>query len=132
MKTTNVKKLFLLIAVIPALVFFSCVSAAVPSGIEGSYTGILPCADCEGIQTRIQLEGNGTYILETFYLEEEPELFEETGRFTVSQNILTLEGLEGKSTPFLYVVGEDTLTQLDMEGNPITGDLADNYILRRE
>ncbi|MDR1317601.1 MAG: copper resistance protein NlpE [Spirochaetales bacterium] len=133
MKITNRKKIVLLTAVILTLAFFSCVSTAAPSSIEGSYSGILPCADCEGIQTRIRLEGNGTYILQARYLGKSTELFEEAGRFTInSQNILTLEGLDGKPALPRYVVGADTLTQLDMEGNPITGSLADNYILKRE
>ena len=30
-----------------------------------------------------------------------------------------------------YKVGENTLTQLDLDGNEISGELAENYILRK-
>ena len=35
---------------------------------EGTYRGILPCADCEGIETKITLSANGTYEYKASYL----------------------------------------------------------------
>lgn len=32
---------------------------------QGTYQGILPCANCEGIATMLVLEPNGTYVMRT-------------------------------------------------------------------
>jgi uncharacterized lipoprotein NlpE involved in copper resistance len=37
-----------------------------------------------------------------------------------------------KDSPNRYLVGENTLTQLDMEGNKITGNMADQYVLKKQ
>lgn len=47
------------------------------------WEGVLPCADCRGIQTRLELrrsQGQQTYRLEEFYLGDgEPSRFEQHG-----------------------------------------------------
>lgn len=45
-------------------------------------------------------------------------------------NTITFDGLQNQ--PNQYFVGENTLTQLDMNGNKITGNLASNYILQKQ
>jgi uncharacterized lipoprotein NlpE involved in copper resistance len=129
------KKLFMLLAAALLIqVLVSCATEFTPSTIAGTYTGILPCADCEGISTRIELKQNGSYTLENRYLGKPEELFVQyRGSFSVSKgNILTLHGMTEQSAPASYVIGKDTLTQLDMDGNVITGILADLYILKKE
>ena len=56
---------------------------------------------------------------------------EEKGKYTwnAAGNTIILDGV--KDAPNQYFVGENTLTQLDMEGNKITGDMADLYILKK-
>lgn len=96
---------------------------------SGKYTGILPCADCEGIQTQVTLFADSTYKLDWQYMNKENASFSETGTFqwNESDSLITLNNTEG--APSYYKVGKNTLTQLDMEGKVITGDLAGNYVL---
>ncbi|MBF2057702.1 MAG: copper resistance protein NlpE N-terminal domain-containing protein [Cyanobacterium sp. T60_A2020_053] len=96
---------------------------------NGEYLGILPCGSCAGIKTEILLNPDLTYRLRRQYLGKNENFFETTGNFTwnTQGNIITLEGLENE--PTRYLVGENRLFQLDMEGNIIVGDLADKYIL---
>ena len=35
----------------------------------GRYAGLLPCADCEGIQTQLTLNADKTYVLEEHYVK---------------------------------------------------------------
>ncbi|MDR0379793.1 MAG: copper resistance protein NlpE, partial [Candidatus Accumulibacter sp.] len=49
-----------------------------------------------------------------------------TFRWDKGRNVIALDA---ENFPPYYRVGEDRLIQMDMEGNPITGDLADNYVL---
>jgi heat shock protein HslJ len=96
----------------------------------GTYTGVIPCADCSGIQTTIELTENETYKLVQTYLDKEDGHFDSSGKFTWNQegNTVTL----GKGDDMMqFQVGEGMLIMLDREGNEITGDLAENYILAK-
>lgn len=97
----------------------------------GTYSGTVPCADCEGIATRLTINDDGTYEMQTQYLAKSDELFVAEGSFEWQEdgNHIVLIALEG--APMIYQVGENHLRQRDMEGKPITGDLADNYVLRK-
>jgi len=98
----------------------------------GTYKGILPCADCKGIETALILNNDNTYSYKTKYLGKgEGKVFVQKGSFTWDETggVISLSGMEGK--PYLYKVGENTLTQLDIEGYAITGKLASMYILKK-
>jgi copper homeostasis protein (lipoprotein) len=97
---------------------------------QGTYLGVLPCADCEGIKTRIVLNKDLSFIIETSYLGKEPKVFQTKGAFTWDENggIITL----GETEKQMYLVGENKLIHLDKNGKKITGDLADKYILKKE
>ena len=99
--------------------------------IEGTYIGILPCADCEGIKIELRLNKDLTYINRSRYIGKEGKINENKGSYTWNNegNTITLSGI--KNAPSQYLVGENTLTQLDMAGNKITGKLAEKYILRK-
>ena len=99
--------------------------------IEGTYIGILPCADCEGIKIEIRLNKDLTYIQRSRYIGKEGKINENSGSYTWNSegNTISFSGI--KNAPSQYLVGENTLTQLDMAGNKITGKLAEKYILRK-
>lgn len=99
--------------------------------ILGTYKGTLPCADCEGIETEITLQGDETYTKRTKYLGKDNKVHEEIGDYTWKEdgNTLILEGID--SDPVEYMVTETSLIQLDMQGNRITSDLSDKYILKK-
>jgi len=104
-------------------------SSATSLDWEGVYRGVVPCADCEGIETTVTLARNGSYRLETRYLGKSDTRFEHQGVFTWNPegNVITLEGLQNR--PSRYLVSENHLVQLDLEGKRITGPLADRYRL---
>ncbi|MCL4640812.1 MULTISPECIES: copper resistance protein NlpE [Olivibacter] len=99
--------------------------------VVGIYKGVLPCADCEGINTELELKADSTYTLKNSYLGKgDSQSFEEDGRYVwIDGSTIELKG--GRDAPGKYFVGENTLTQLDMNGDKITGALADKYILRK-
>jgi len=101
---------------------------------EGVYTGIVPCADCEGIQTTLILREGLNYRLETIYLGKAGETQTRSGTFAwnASGHIVTLENVDETSFPAYYAVGENHVLQLDLKGNKIEGDLADNYRLIKD
>ncbi|MCH7408592.1 copper resistance protein NlpE [Belliella sp. DSM 111904] len=98
----------------------------------GIYSGMLPCADCEGIETTIELESGNSYVKKTIYLgKKDQQIFESSGTFSWLEDGNTII-LEGEDEPNKYLVGENVLFHLDMEGKRITGDLADKYRLVKE
>ena len=96
---------------------------------SGTYEGILPCADCEGIKTIMKINNDNTYFVKEIYLGKNTTAFESKGYFRWDD--------KGQSISFSdtnrhdYFVGENTLTHLDSYGNKILGALADNYILTK-
>ncbi|ASF45554.1 copper resistance protein NlpE [Methylovulum psychrotolerans] len=98
----------------------------------GVYYGFTPCADCKGVKTSLALNSNGSYILMTQNVGKSDREFVEKGKFTWHEDTKTII-LTPRNSPNSrhYLVGEDTLTQLDSNGSVITGKNADGYILRR-
>jgi len=52
---------------------------------EGTYTGVLPCADCEGIETVIKLSKDLTYSMTSKYIGKSSKTFEGKGSFSWSK-----------------------------------------------
>ncbi len=96
----------------------------------GTFKGTLPSASGEGMEVTLTLNDD-TYKISTKYVSHPEQTFESSGKFTWDQNgsIITLENEE---TPNKYFVGENQLYHLDVNGNRITGDLADRYILKKK
>jgi len=100
---------------------------------SGVYTAVLPCADCEGIQTTIVLNSNNTFELRTKYLGRSAEEFVQQGDFVWNEmgNIITLLGVDATVMPTQYLVGETRLFQLDMDGNRMPSDVEARYTLEK-
>ena len=92
----------------------------------GEYNGTLPCASCPGIQTTIRINDDQSFEKTTLYLEsdDQPETTTGTFQWNADGSRITLDGNT-------YLVGENQLILLDAEGNRITGELADTYILQK-
>lgn len=96
----------------------------------GVYRGTVPCADCAGIRTRIELRGDGRYSRSLVYLGRGEQPITDSGRFEWddSGSRVTL-GLGHAAQS--YQVGENVLFHLDREGERIRGDLAAAYRLEK-
>ncbi|WP_299793082.1 copper resistance protein NlpE [uncultured Shewanella sp.] len=99
---------------------------------DGSYSGITPCASCEGIKTLLTLKRDNSYILESVYLGKSDKPFIEQGRFewnrSGSKITLKPEAADEEAGK-QFLVGENQLFMLDRAGERITGALADSYRL---
>lgn len=98
----------------------------------GTYKGVLPCADCEGIETELMLHKDSTFMLRQTYLGKANAAVNNVdGNWIwIDGNTIELQGIT--NAPARYHVGENQLFQLDMEGKRIQGDLAEKYILAKE
>jgi len=131
------KGFLVIISTLLLLNFASCASTRIDTNARttldwaGIYTGTIPAADCEGIDVKIALYNNGTYLVNYRYIGRGDHVYNSTGPFKwdVKGNIITLVN---KDIPPYYLVGKNTLTQLDMKGKAITGKLAEKYVLKKQ
>ena len=95
----------------------------------GTYSGIIPCADCEGIKTQIELKADFTYSARNLYIGKSDSVFQENGKFKWNDAGSSITLINANHQ--IYKVGENKLFQLDKNGKRIGGDLAENYSLKK-
>jgi heat shock protein HslJ len=97
----------------------------------GVYKGIIPCADCGGIETVLTLLKDQTYTRTLTYVGKEgrPRCDKGTFDWDISGSVIILKAEDG--TVQHYQVGENILFHLDREGKRVTGDLRDKYVLKK-
>ncbi len=110
--------------------FYDMHNARIALDYVGTYSGVLPCADCEGIRTEVILVDESQFIRKTQYVGQDDMVFEESGIYTWDEagNTITLEEAD---EPNQYFVSENRIFHLDMDGNRIEGELEEMYILKK-
>jgi uncharacterized lipoprotein NlpE involved in copper resistance len=98
----------------------------------GTYTGTLPCADCEGIQTTLKFTEDGTFTRDAQYLGKQEEPFLESGNFELQRETATVTLSLSDGGTQQYLLEDEALLHLDKQGNRIEGDLAELYKLTKK
>lgn len=82
----------------------------------GTYEGVLPCADCPGMQTRLLLRMDGSFEMRTLYLERQVAPQTASGRFSWNDagSRITLDAAGWGQQ---FQVGEGRLLQLNRDGS---------------
>ncbi len=103
------------------------------------FVGVLPCVDCEGVRTELELRPDGTFTMEETYLGQiEAQPLPQIGNWT------TLRGIARDLKAVVYKINHDRLAgsryfllladgsirQLDEQQNEIKPDA--NYTLERQ
>ena len=96
---------------------------------NGTYKGILPCADCEGIETIITLNSDETFTIKETYLKKNVTN-EDNG--TIMWHDGSIVHLKGKNTDLKFKVGENQIFALNQDGTQIEGTLKEHYILKKQ
>jgi uncharacterized lipoprotein NlpE involved in copper resistance len=99
--------------------------------ITAAYSGVIPCADCDGVETNLTLFADTTFELRTTYIGKNPK---DTaglnsainGRFMMHSDTVHLEGAESR-----YLKTDAALFQLDKTGKIMTGKKAEKYELKK-
>ena len=100
---------------------------------QGTYKGVFPAADCPGIEIELTLHNDNTYTMNSSYMDRSEEPIQQTGNYTVKGNLLPLRSKVGIGLPApeYYKVEENRLRRLNAKKQPITGELADQYVLTK-
>ena len=95
---------------------------------QGTYTGGFPGGGLPGIDTRLTLKKDGTF--QPAHEIPRPRLGIRTkGAYKVKGNLLTLTPWTGRRE--YYKVEENHVRKLDADKQPVTGPLAENYVLKK-
>ena len=87
----------------------------------GNFSGTLPCADCPGIDTTLELHTDGTFMLMETYQERkvEPGMLEGTWTAEENGSRIRLDPNSKSEQDRLYAANShDQITQLGSDGTP--------------
>jgi copper homeostasis protein (lipoprotein) len=100
---------------------------------DGIYRGVMPCADCGGIRTTIELNKDMTYTIKFKYIGKPDSVTERTGNFEWIDkgNTIILRDPQNSNRTISYHVGEDLLQLIDANGNAVKGKTPDSYTLSK-
>ena len=96
----------------------------------GIYGGFVPCADCEGIITYLLLNPDMSYRLEETYYKKDEKVFRTNGSWKIDKGRIVL--YDNNEIKLSYLIDGDKIWQLDSEGNRISGNLGDKYVLAKQ
>ena len=95
--------------------------------LVGEFAGVLPCADCSGLDTRLRLQedkagaGKGTYALSENYIGKSKTPFKSSGRWVAlkgtprdpSATVYALDPGNSKKTRYYLLRADGSLLSLD-------------------
>ena len=97
---------------------------------NGIWLGMLPCADCEGIDYQLNLKNDFTFKQKIAYKGKSEELFIDEGSWDfVSDSIISIYGSEETK---LFLITSVDLVLLDEEGNRIESSFEEKYHLHKD
>lgn len=94
----------------------------------GHYIGVLPCADCPGIEHQLTLGADGGYRLVLRYLERELEPTVISGRFQWNEHGSHIQ-LDAAGEHHWYQVREGALLRAYADGSWPTGEQISSMLL---
>jgi len=99
--------------------------------IVNGYAGVVPCDDCDGVETSLSLYADTTYQLKTAFIGKNPKDTaglnqSKSGSFMMHNDTVHLEGVDIR-----YLKTDTALIQLDKSGKYMTGKKAVKYVLKK-
>jgi len=102
------------------------------AAFAGTFSGTLPCADCSGIDTKLELKADGSYALDESYQGKKDGNFKGDGTWTAEENgkrVRLDPNSKSDDDRLFEIASKDEIRMLDTEGKPIESQL--DYSLKR-
>lgn len=101
---------------------------------HGEYKGVLPCADCEGIKTELELNADKTYELTQEYLGKgNGKEIKTKGSFEFDKTNLSIINLDKAAENQRFFVDENEISVVERDtGKKVEGALAEHYTLKKD
>lgn len=92
------------------------------TNLPATFTGTLPCADCDGIRYHLNLFPDDSFFLRMTYAGKAGASADDIGSWALSSDrrVLVLKG-RGEESQFFAVRSPGVLRKLDRDGRPIAG-----------
>lgn len=94
----------------------------------GIYEGTLPAADCPGIRVVLSLNSDSTFMAKQVYIDRDSFMVE--GTLAWENELLT--AIDDRQDTTFYRLEKGQLRQLDRQGEPVVGELAEMYVLKKK
>lgn len=102
---------------------------------EGSYSGVLPCAECRGVETVVEIRRDSSFNLKQTELSYDGtvkgEVYFTSGNFSWKEH-KTVISFKGRDSVMNFKVGELFLMPLDRKGNELKPVPGNNFRLLKE
>ena len=103
----------------------------------GTYDGIMPCADCDGIATSLSLNADGTYDLTTIYqnsindVAKDELTYTNSGVYESNGDMVKVITPSSGDVLVFKVLDDNSLLRVAEDGTEPMPELYDNYIFKR-
>jgi len=98
---------------------------------QGVYRGVLPCADCEGLQETIFLNKDMSFKMQTKYLGKSDSIYSYSGKYRVKKNNMIMLIGKDSQRPEYFVFEKTILAQTDSLGKKMDAGGAGQFILSK-
>lgn len=99
--------------------------------VIGTWRGVIPCADCPGINYNLTLNENNSFEETLIYQDRSGQPFTQRGTWRINNGVLELNNTAEERSRF--GLSDNELLMLDRTtGRPIETNISDMYRLRRD
>ncbi|MBN2730801.1 MAG: copper resistance protein NlpE N-terminal domain-containing protein [Balneolaceae bacterium] len=125
------RAIYVWLAVTLSVLVMGCIDEQQPTQSElggASYTGVIPCADCEGIAYKLMLKEDSRFETTSVYIGKSNRPFTERGTWSLQGDSLLLLN-KSEEHPRKFKIKNDQLIMLNQQGNEVSGSLSRMYVL---
>lgn len=103
----------------------------------GLYSGVTPCASCEGIELNLSINADTTYDLKTTYIGSADKssisdmAFMESGVYKTEDDIVTLITPSSGNKTYFKLLDDGNLLRVSEDGSEPLEPMRDLYILKK-
>lgn len=94
----------------------------------GTYKGIIPCADCPGIEMSVTLSKDQNIEIKSVYQDKDTEFIEDSQFEWLDDGLRIYTKIDEQK--YYFKIEENQIVYLDQEGNKVDSDL--NYTLKKQ
>ncbi|MDE7065055.1 MAG: copper resistance protein NlpE [Desulfovibrionaceae bacterium] len=98
------------------------------ASLEGTYKGVLPCADCSGILTQVLLSGDGSAVITSQYEGKGDAVFTDQGAWYAKNGMITVTA--GSETLHYRVLSASRIMLVNADGQA-SASMPEAYILTK-
>jgi len=110
----------------------NAISRKSTSNFSGTFSGLIPCADCPGIEITLSFNPDSSFT-ESMIYQERSSSFKDSGQWIIDGKIIKVR-YNNKETfsRYFLIKSDSTIAWLDGDRKEIEGPLKDHYILKKK